>query len=497
MKKLILQLVYFLTSAACSAQCIIDSSQTAPGIYPATPPHPQVGVYYSQDFTIVFPTEVSGLAIQSIQVDTITGGIPGMTWTCNSPFPNCTYYPGQSIYGCINISGTPLTSGLFTATINLLVDVQLIGVQHVSTIQSTEVEPGIINNTGFQVTPSSGCAPAGVTITSNTPGQFSYFWNFGNGDTSLLENPGTVNYNTGGTYIIYRDIIPQPGHKYFLTGITVNSVPDAYSDGLFDVADLYIKVKDTNNVNLVAKSIVNNQVSNVSFAVDTLFLNNENYTVEVWDDDPLFGAPDDSLGVISFYGWGTSGNATATLTGASGILDVNYNIITRGVNPVIDSMIVHIYNPPAVPVITSAPDSLYTLAIPGLHYQWYLDSQLLPGDTLPSVTPGLTGDYTLTVTDSNGCTATSLPYLFVSIDKRSPLAFQIYPNPSAGILKINAATSTSCSIVISDAQGRQLYEKSRSALPIRLDLSFFENGIYFLNVETKEGKSNFPIYIVH
>src|SRR5689334_8479054 len=129
MKKILLQLSCCLIAVVSSAQCTIDSSQTTPGIYPVVLPVPQVGVYFNQDLTIVFPTETLGLDILSVQLDSIIGDVPGIAWTCNSPFPNCTYYPNQSIYGCVNVSGIPTVAGQYTVTIQLLVDIQLIGTQ--------------------------------------------------------------------------------------------------------------------------------------------------------------------------------------------------------------------------------------------------------------------------------------------------------------------------------------------------------------------------------
>lgn len=495
MKKILLQLLCCFWTASAIAQCTIDSSQTVPGLYPTIPPNAQVGVYYNQDFTVVFPTETLGLDILSVQLDTIEGEVPGLSWICNSPFPNCTYYPNQSVYGCINISGIPQAAGLYPVTIRLIVDIQLVGIQNIAITLNNIVDPGILNNPGFQVTPPSGCAPVIVSITSNVPGQIGYHWDFGNGGTSILENPDPVSYNTGGTYIIYRDIIPQPGSRFYLMGVTVNSIPDAYNDGGLDVADLYIKVKDTNNVNMVPEVIVNNQISNVHFDIDTLYLNNENYTIEVWDDDPFIGAPDDSLGVISFTGWGTSGSATSTLTGASGILDVSFTITTTPLSPVTDSMIVTIYNTPPPPTILWNNDTLLTAPVNGFQYQWYLDSQLLPGDTLSFITQLVPGIYTIVITDINGCSSAS-DFSITRINKIEKSAFDLYPNPSTGIFQLNGIEHSECMIKVSDVHGREVFKSSLQSLPAKLDLSQLKNGVYFMQFEGKQ-VYNFPFYILH
>ncbi|HXU27796.1 MAG TPA: gliding motility-associated C-terminal domain-containing protein, partial [Bacteroidia bacterium] len=53
----------------------------------------------------------------------------------------------------------------------------------------------------FSATPSSGPYPLNVALTNGSVGATSYAWNFGNGGTSILQNPSTV-YPNAGTYTI-------------------------------------------------------------------------------------------------------------------------------------------------------------------------------------------------------------------------------------------------------------------------------------------------------
>lgn len=492
MKAFLLFLVLLTAvSQRSQAQCSIDSSQTAPGIYPNPLPFPHVGEYFNEDITIVFPTETLGLNILSIQLDSIIGDIPGMTWACNSPLPNCTYYPQQSIYGCINVSGIPQQAGYYIITIQVLAEVQLVGTQNLSITIRNIVKPGILNKNGFTATPDNGCAPLTTVIQNNDTGHYAYSWDFGNGVTSTLEQPGTLLYDSAGSYIIHRNTVPQPGVQYYLTGVTVNSVPDAYSDGLaFDVADLYIKLKDTSGVNYVNANIINNQVSNVFIAVDTLLMNNEIYTVEVWDDDPLFGAPDDSLGVISFSGWGQTGNATSTLSGASGILDVTYHLITLPIEPVTDTLVINVYSP--VAQIIYSNDTLYS-SVPNTAYQWYLNNQLLSGNTLSFITNLNAGSYSLVVTDSNGCSNTSSPFIITNIANNVFTDISMFPNPAQNSILIKGLKE-SCNVLITDLTGQIVlseYLKQNS-----IQISHLPEGIYILNLYLENGIYRKEIMII-
>lgn len=53
----------------------------------------------------------------------------------------------------------------------------------------------------FSATPTVGCAPLSVIFSNNSIGANSYYWNFGNGNSSALQNPTTV-YLTPGSFTV-------------------------------------------------------------------------------------------------------------------------------------------------------------------------------------------------------------------------------------------------------------------------------------------------------
>src|SRR5207237_9997097 len=53
----------------------------------------------------------------------------------------------------------------------------------------------------FSVNHTSGCAPLSVQFTSTSTGAVSYFWDFGNGNTSTLPNPTDL-YAMAGSYTV-------------------------------------------------------------------------------------------------------------------------------------------------------------------------------------------------------------------------------------------------------------------------------------------------------
>jgi hypothetical protein len=63
---------------------------------------------------------------------------------------------------------------------------------------------------------------------------------------------------------------------------------------------------------------------------------------------------------------------------------------------------------PPIPTITAQATALTSSAAP--MYQWNRDGLPIPGETRQGLELGQPGSYTVTVTDSNGCRSTSLPY---------------------------------------------------------------------------------------
>ena len=78
----------------------------------------------------------------------------------------------------------------------------------------------------FSASPTVGCAPLTVAFTNTSTGANSYYWDFGNGNTSTLANPATV-YLTPGFFTItliainssngQRDTLMTPNYIHAVT----------------------------------------------------------------------------------------------------------------------------------------------------------------------------------------------------------------------------------------------------------------------------------------
>lgn len=560
-----------------NGQCTIDSTQTIPGVYPDTIDDAVAFKPYNQDLTFVMILDTMGFTISNYEIANITGLPAGINWVCNNSFNGCNYDPLINLYGCINLSGTALVPGAYIVSVTVIATVAVVGNQNINYQFPFNVVPDTVSNAGFSMTNSSGCAPLTVSFTNNFPGQLAYLWDFNNGVIDTTENPPSQVFPIPGDYIISQTVTPNVPPQFFLTEITVSSVPDNYNElGFLDPdPDLFFVLSDTaGNTVYDSRPATNNTQPPYTWTLPNIQLYNQNYTLQVWDQDSvIISLGDDDLGIINFAGWGSSGTATATVSGASGQLDLAYTIFQLPVLPVTSTDTVHVFASPAIPVVTASgpltfcegdsiiltssslnnnqwydstnvlvgdtnqllsiissgyyqvvvtltngcsnssgytavtvfplpvKPTIYAIsdtifcALTGFNLQWYLNGTIINGATGQFYIPLVSGTYSVTASDTNGCSRQSDPLLFqgVGIDENNGNLsfFEITPNPSSGLFTINleTVTNTNFTIGITNMEGRlifkQSYNKESGHKSIALDLRKEPSGIYLINITGK------------
>src|SRR5258705_7697545 len=81
----------------------------------------------------------------------------------------------------------------------------------------------------FTVNQNNGCSPLNVQFTNTSTGAVSFFWDFGDGNTSTLTNPSNI-YTNAGNYNVMLVATALPGQSDTLVSpgyITVNQNPVA------------------------------------------------------------------------------------------------------------------------------------------------------------------------------------------------------------------------------------------------------------------------------
>ncbi|MFT5764257.1 MAG: hypothetical protein ACI8X3_001687, partial [Saprospiraceae bacterium] len=253
-------------SANCPG-CIIDvpAGMAADTLFIGLVPNGTANAYYDQDVSFRMPMTTTpvnqtdpdipaGLNISSISILNITNLPPGLSWETNAT----SYDPQDETDGCFKFCGTPLVPGLYIVEVTVEATVVIFS-QEVTFPMEILILPSFSTNDGFSMTNSVGCGEITVSFENNVPSTgntgFDYLWDFGNGNSSLDENPSEQTYSQPGTYIVnYQATIDTFG--FVLTRVGVNDVScfdiPTFPD-FSDKPDLHVEITDPDG-NLIFSS---------------------------------------------------------------------------------------------------------------------------------------------------------------------------------------------------------------------------------------------------
>jgi hypothetical protein len=121
-------------------------------------------------------------------------------------------------------------------------------------------------------------------------------------------------------------------------------------------------------------------------------------------------------------------------------------------------------------------------------YQWFLNGSPIPGATSETYVATSNGNFSVLVTDANGCTGTGLIEFTLpdGIDDLGvDVPFKVFPNPSEGQFKLNTEFSDTYSVVVYNAVGQKILEDSSSQSD-RLQFNLTTSGTYLLQLIVNE-----------
>lgn len=419
----------------CPGCSISLPSLPADTIYLGDAPDGVAGQYYDGDISFRMPKTTTpvnasdpstpaGLNISEIKIIAVVNLPPGLNWT-----PSQTSFdPSNETDGCVKLCGVPLQPGLYEVEVFVTATVLLIE-QSTSFTFPIYIAPAGSVTDGFSMQNSSGCGSVAVDFVNNVPssGQagYSYTWDFGNGQSSISENPGTQVYSLPGMYpVSYQAVIDTFGYQ--LTNIQVLTV------GCSDVAlpplfngnpDLYLRVKNPQGTTLLTTAVVDNTPLPFSFSIN-LPLGDGDYQIEVRDDD-TFG--DEGCGSVSF-------NKSTSGVLVYGDLQLNANII-HPVTTVQSVDTVVVFPQPDAPVVMPNGqleicdgEAIELTANYPVGLQWFQDSVLLFGETDSSLVADSEGAFWVEYTSAEGCKAVSDPVSVAYLDLPGNPVFQVTGN---------------------------------------------------------------------
>ncbi len=211
----------------------------------------------------------------------------------------------------------------------------------------------------FNATPTSGCAPLMVSFTNTSTNAVSVFWSFGDGDTSTLLNPLHL-YSLPGDYSVML-IISAP----------CGGAPDTLIYNYIQIFDLPVPV--------------------LTLIGDTVFCSGDSVIV--------------SSSAAASYQWNT-GDTTQNITiYSTGIYSVTVTDSSGCQGTVFQNVLV---NPNPVPQITSSGPLIFCQGgSVTLTSNNQISNSWNVGFSTSSITVYMSGYYSVTVIDSNGCTGIS------------------------------------------------------------------------------------------
>lgn len=197
-----------------------------------------------------------------------------------------------------------------------------------------------------------------------------------------------------------------------------------------------------------------------------------------WQDLPQ----DSNASISSLF----AGSYTVTVTDSAGCTDQATFTVTE---PDEISIADTIISQPSDPNICDASASVTVTG--GVAPYEYLWSD--PTSQNQSTATGLCNivNYTVTVTDDNGCQRVSdtiTPFFPGGIESLESSLISVYPNPASGSVRIETDQNQLKSIVILDFQGRTVLKLSElNDQSIEVDLSDIPQGSYFIQIESSKG----------
>lgn len=130
-------------------------------------------------------------------------------------------------------------------------------------------------------------------------------------------------------------------------------------------------------------------------------------------------------------------------------------------------------------------DNIQTMSTPtpGDYYQWYVNGQIMVGETNDTliIPVDFGGTFTVSVMSANGCDTSNFITLQGSVGEEQ-LNFSLYPNPTNAILNVGFQKQLHGHYEILDVSGRALTKEAVNSNQLNIDCSNLSKGSYLLKI---------------
>ncbi len=436
-------------------------------------------IYFDKDLSFRLPKTttpvyaidsmtIPGISISKFKIVGLSNLPPGLSWEVNQD----EFDPAVQTDGCAKICGTPLASGQYFVNVDLEATVFGIG-NPTSFAFEIIIYPEPDPNKVFEIFSSTGCGTTEATfvnnIVSNGASGFTYFWNFGNGESSIDENPGSINYLWPGVYpVTLRAVVDTfPSQMSRLSVISAECKDTRIPPILTGNPDLYFVIEELNGTEIYKSSNLENTDFPADFNVN-ITLEVRDYRLKVFDDDDILAGADDLCGEVIF-----NPNNTVLLKDTVNNMDVLLTFF-KPITEIVETDTVFVYAAPPVPSIS--PESSQVKCVGEIEFtsslsqnlEWFHDGNVISTDSV--LLANRAGQYWVQFTDPiSQCRSVSDTALI------APLSFPTRPILTAELPNIKCEGD----IQLTSSVGQNI-EWFFNGNPISTDsiLSINEAGIY-------------------
>jgi hypothetical protein len=327
-----------------------------------------------------------------------------------------------------------------------------------TTDNSEDISSLAAGDYSLSVTDNNSCT-ATFTITVSEPGVFvpnatstsPTCYGLADGVVTITPSGGTSPYTFDSQTATSFTFTALSAGTYTFTGTDAN--------GCADTANVTLNQPDT----LTASAVASNSSCN----------GNDNGSIDVTVSGGTSGYT---------YAWIT----LETTEDLSGLAPGTYSVDITDANGCVTSASATVSEPTALSLSSSVTDefsgndgAIDLTVSGGISSYTYAWSNL---ETTEDLTGLAGGDYTITVTDDNGCTITDTITVNTTLGMASSVnknVIRVYPNPATSTIII-AGNETPAKIEIRDAQGKLVFSSGGNIN--KINISEFSNGIYTVSL---------------
>jgi hypothetical protein len=302
-------------------------------------------------------------------------------------------------------------------------------------------------------------------------------------DAALVTTNGSATLCEGNTVVLEADAATGLSYQWLLDGATITGAEAAtYEAGAAGSYSVLVTSA------LGCESVASNVVAVVVNALPAtpLITLTEPPTFCEGASTTMVALADPGLGLQWTFNGEAIDGATASqqTVSTAGV----YSLVVTDANGCTASaaadVVIVVNSLPAAPTVTQNVDTLF--ASGSGPFQWYLNGVLIPNAVDDYLIVESNGDYTVTTTNAEGCSALSEVVIVsnVGIGDVSSQVFKVYPNPSTGsfTIALDGMPIGNAYYAVHDATGRLMHQGGLVQVLTQVELAGVPAGVYLLQV---------------